>query len=334
MHVNHHDNAIAPLRIIRSAFGARRAYPRRLFFGVSRNGTILDDSLNVKCVYEKLQHTHVIQMWRDITSRSIICGFNHARVGGGDFLDWAVHISGGYSNSLKDEKGWLGGLIALVRTILYIPFSPFVGKYAQPRGTVLTVEGASVLRTMKTMSRGPGVSTKYMLIHSILEDIVRGYPEEVEHFTCWLPIGFKKGKRSPFNNVGILPFVYKRGESAAQVAASIEAVSFIAEGTNFWLRVASGFAAFKSAMMIKKRVDVVLTLCKVDSVKYPLKQIWSGFLRQNRLFHYPVYVFGITLDSTCHLTYNIVDPRCNAAAIVAGERGNIHEIKDPFLTNI
>lgn len=293
---------------------------------------LLDAAPDTAAAHEAFQATHVMRVWLDEASRAVVVAFNHARVGGGDFLGCAAAVSGGRAISLPAEVGLLGGIAALARTVAYLPFSPFLGTDGRPRGTILTTDGARVLHALKVPSRGECAGTKYVLIHSILEDVAAGYPAEVTKLTCWLPIAFERTVHSPKNNVGIIPFVYARGQTAAQVAASVKANAFVAVGSNTFLRFAHGFMSHKPTEAVKKRVDVVISLSKVDAAQSAPKQMSVGFLRQNRLFHYPVYVMGLTLNGTSHVTYNVVDPLCDTTAILTRAQGSMRQLLDPFLT--
>ena len=294
----------------------------------------IPNNTSLPLVLENFARTDVCQLWVDEADKSVVICFNHAKVGGGDFLQWYTNTCHGTSNSLIPEAGRLQTILCMIRSTMWYftgPMAPWRSGAAL-RECSLRKDAIKFFYTIKHPVKQDGASAKMILIHGILSDIFRGYSTDVVELSCWIPVAFVKDDSSPYNNIGVIPFVAEREDTARKLQDKINRNGHCAVSSNTLLRYWTGKSYSSSSSTLRKKVDVVLTLGNLTAEDPTcLSNGYGGFLFQETPFAYPVYVFGITINGRSQVSYTISDQRLDASKVI---NEDVVAVKDPFFTGL
>ena len=181
------------------------------------------------------------------------------------------------------------------------------------------------------------ISTKFILIHKIMTNIMNATTCNVKKLVCWIPLGFEKTNNSPNNNMGITMFTFTRGMIAADVQQAISANAMIAIGSRQLLidsyDIVPKFSSFIEKKL-KKNIDVVITLANIIDNTIKVDEGYGGmYYKMNVPYPYPYYVWGMTLDNCAHICYNVAHTSCNIEELVKITHGQIVTDKYVFSLN-
>ena len=299
---------------------------------------IFDEIHNEKDL-EKLDcaQVKVLQIKYVLKTKTIYVVLNHEKVGGGDYLVLGSVMFDGRTNSLLKEP--TSSYIDVLKTHFakyycqYIVLSKILLKSSIERYEKEQIIASKIdISTMKSSEIG----TKFMLIHTIMTNIMNS-TTDTDKLICWIPLGFEKTKDSPNNNVGIIVFTYVRGMTPSEVKNAIVANQMMSIGSR-QLLIDSYNSAPKSTTYIedrlKRNIDVVLTLANILDNNVKVDQGYGGmYFKMNYLDIYPYYVWGMTLDSTAHICYNVAHTSCNIDRLLKITNGSIITDKNVFSLN-
>ena len=278
-----------------------------------------------------------------IESRSIYVILNHTRVGGGDYLELGSVMFNGTTNSLINEpkcktlidncKLMYAKKFCQYKIMSSLLTKPSLERYLKERivGTKISVDG------LMNESQSGNAKRKYVLVHSIMSNIINSIDSSVNKLVCWLPLGFKKQFNSPKNNIGIILFTFVRGMTPVGVERAIKKNASMAIGSRQIL--IDNYKSIPKRMTtieskIKKKIDVVLTLANIMDTSVNVKHACGGmYYKMNTYSTYPYYVWGITLDNIAHVVYNVAHKSCNIEKLVELTGGEEITDKNVFSIN-
>lgn len=172
---------------------------------------------------------------------------------------------------------------------------------------------------------------RYYTINYILNQICDSV--DIRALKCWIPVGFKSTTKN-VNNVGILPFIYKKGMTNDQVKKTILANSCFAVSSNICTKLVGKINSklyTNICEKTRKSIDVVLSMINLDdncedqamSTKH-IKDVSQSFTADTK--SYPMYIFVGCHNKTCYITYRFDNAKVDYDKFLQNK--NIIELKE------
>jgi len=152
--------------------------------------------------------------------------------------------------------------------------------------------------TVKNLPEYKHIKTKSVIIHYVLQDILKHLPKKKLNF--YITFGFKHDPKI-YNNVGVIFGELTKETTAKELENQIVSKTYQIIATNTLMQILPS----KSGKNARNNVDVVFTMMYVKNSKVILK---NCELTYEMIADYPIYVFGLSFGSKCNITQTIMTP--------------------------
>ena len=178
--------------------------------------------------------------------------------------------------------------------------------------------------------------SRYTTINHVLKHIYNNITEN--NLKCWIPVGYESSVKN-VNNIGILPFIHKRGYNDKETKQAVLSNSHYVVSTNLGTKIIGKIKpSFYSNISnkIRNNVDVVLSMMSTtSSSKEESNEVKNiDTILQSFMYFTESYLFYIYIglvDDICHITYKIAYEDFNFDNFIKNK--NIKEVtnKDIFI---
>jgi hypothetical protein len=152
--------------------------------------------------------------------------------------------------------------------------------------------------SIKNLEIYKGIKTKSVIIHYVLQDILKHLPKK--KLTFYITFGFKHDPKI-YNNVGIIFGELTKETTAKELENQIISKTYQIIATNTLMQILPS----KSGTNARNNVDVVFTMMYVKDPKVDVKHCE---LTYKMIADYPIYVFGLSVGTKCYISQIIMTP--------------------------
>ena len=288
---------------------------------------------------ELIDSTKVIIFRYYVPTKKIYLAINHAVVGGSYYILLAAIIFEGKTNTLLEEPTFNSIFEYLFIQYYKFKFFCFILINIYLKTPVLLRRKEELISyQIETNKLNKKLGTKYSLIYNILNNIMLSLPDYKDNLVCWLPMGFENSENSPKNNIGIIPFIFRRNMKEQDLKDTLINNRFYSLGSREFLLNSHNCIPYSVDIenRIKRNIDVVITLGNIlldddNCIGYNLTNSNGGmYNKMNDEYGYSIYVWGFTINNKSYLTYSINNKDIDISKLIELTNGKNVTKRDIF----
>ena len=266
-----------------------------------------DDNEAKNLKFKTIENINYVKYLCDNKTQSFKFYINHHKIAGPDFLDVGKKLFGNKINDLPTTN--INFLFKWYYTLLFL--LSCIKLYFKPQ-CVISSNNTNIFYKFK-IENVPNIKTKYALMHKMLTNLISVTPRN--YFECWIPISFQSTSKNIANNMGVIPFTFKKNMSMLELQNTIESNKVLAVGSKNLLDTFTASTKFGTNKQdtLKKRVDIVISMINIiddnNSGKITPNIVSSYFSKEMMTeYTYPIYLFSGTFYNEAHITQSVSMP--------------------------